>query len=85
MSDAVDVLKNLDRRVSALESERSDEMGESIVQIAKLYGDIEIEIRLKAYLHRYHRCGEQINSIAITGAQANSPVYIIRAAPYLRL
>lgn len=85
MSSAVDVIKNLDRRVFALETERFDETSGAVVQIAKLYADIEITARLTAYLHKYHRCGTQIGSVAVTGAQSNPNTYTIRTAPYLRL
>lgn len=85
MSSAVDVIKNLDRRVFALESERFDETSGAVVQIDKLYADVDVSVKLTAYLHKYHRCGEQVGSVAVTGAQSNPNIYTIRTSPYLRL
>ncbi|TCM89597.1 hypothetical protein EV294_11262 [Paenibacillus sp. BK033] len=61
MSSATDILKNLDRRVSALESERLDDAAAgALTSILKLFADFEVEVKLNYRLHRYHLCGQVI-------------------------
>jgi hypothetical protein len=58
MSSAADVLKNLDRRVGALESDRLGDSAASLTQILKLYADVEVEVTTRYWLHRYRKCGD---------------------------
>lgn len=59
MSSAVDVLKNLDRRVTALESERLDDTtAGALTSILKLYADVDVEVTLKYWVHTYRKCGD---------------------------
>lgn len=57
MSTSVEILKNLDRRVDALETERFDDYSE-FTMILKHYADVEIEIKLTAWLHTYRKAGD---------------------------
>lgn len=61
MSSATDIVKNLERRVSALESERLDDAAAgALTSILKLFADFEVEVKLNYRLHRYHLCGQVV-------------------------
>lgn len=82
MSGVNEILQNLDKRVGALETADLEDSA-VLTQIAKLYADFEIEVRWKAYLHRYHRCGESVESVA--NMNVNNREYTLFCSPDLYL
>lgn len=59
MSSAIEILKNLDRRVSALETERLDDTTVGALNdILKQYADVEVDVKLNYWVHRYRKCGD---------------------------
>jgi hypothetical protein len=56
MSGVNGIIRNLDKRVGALESDGLEESA-ILTQITKLYADIEISVVLTANLHQYPVCG----------------------------
>lgn len=72
MSNAIDILKNLDRRVVALESERLDDAAAgALTSILKLYADFDVVVTLTYDLHRYRLVGEttEVVGLGVTDTQ----------------
>lgn len=54
-----DKLIGLNKRVSALEGDKFDENA-SIASISKFYGDIKVKIKIKADVHQYNICSDNL-------------------------
>ncbi|MGF9711710.1 hypothetical protein [Paenibacillus naphthalenovorans] len=52
-----DQVNDLSKRIGALESEGFDESS-SVARITKIYGNLKITMKIKAWLHEYRKCGD---------------------------